>query len=325
MSHKLSVALALSTAPEETGRWLSELKKAMPDIQWHLAGDIPAHRAHEIKVAVVANPAKGSLKPFEHLEFIQSLWAGVEKLLTDETISEKVTIARMVDPALTRAMSETALWSVLSVHRKFFQYRAQQAQSLWQPLPQLSPENIDVFILGAGELGRAAAQTLSQNGYQVCTWSQSPQRRAAITGETALRITNYQGEESLYENLGRAHVVINLLPLTQKTENILNADFFGRMKNGAAIVNLARGKHLVEADLLDALNQNHLGYAILDVFQIEPLPIDHPFWGHPKITVLPHVAAITDPQSASQVVAAQIGRWIEGKPLCYVVDRHRGY
>jgi glyoxylate/hydroxypyruvate reductase len=304
--HTEHILLRIRGTPAECSRWQDALRAAMPHVVWHAEDPVDPAITQQIQVAVVANPAPGSLQGFSNLKLVQSLWAGVDGLLADTSIPEHLVIARMVDPAMSAAMAQTALWATLSLHRCFFQYAQQQQHTVWKALPQKKASDIHVAILGAGAMGSAAAASISAQGYPVSTW----------------RTTDAQ---HLHALLGKSQVVINLLPLTTQTRNLLNHEFFAAMPKGAGIVNLARGGHLVEKDLINALASGQVGHAVLDVFHAEPLAADHVFWRHPNITVLPHVAAITDPVSASQIVARQLKAWAAGQAIDYRVDRTRGY
>jgi glyoxylate/hydroxypyruvate reductase len=302
MSLQMLLAGRFDAAEREA--WWQALREAAPQCEWH-RDDRPFDRTH-IDVAVVANPAAGALARLPNLRLIQSLWAGVDKLLADATLPAHVALARMVDPAMNAAMAETALWAVLALHRRFFDYAAQQQQAQWQPLAQRRADEVQVLVLGAGQMGGAVAARLAAQGYRVSTW----RRRNAV---------------SVVDAVAGQEIVINLLPLTADTRGVLNAAVFAAMPRGAAIVNLARGAHVVDAELLTALDSGQLLRAVLDVFDQEPLPTDHAFWRHPKIAVLPHVAALTDARSAAQVVAANLRALVQNAPLQHLVDRGAGY
>jgi len=284
--------------------WWQALRAAAPEHAWWRDGE-PFDRA-TIDVAVVANPAPGALAELSKLRLIQSLWAGVDKLLADASIPANVPIARMVDPAMSAAMAETALWAVLGLHRRFFDYAAQQREASWMQHDQRRADEVNVLVLGAGHMGQAVAQRLAAQGYRVTTWRASDGAPLAPL-------------------LATTEIAISLLPLTPTTRGLLDARFFAALPKGASIVNLARGAQVVDADLIAALDAGHLQRAVLDVFATEPLPTEHPFWHHPQITVLPHVAALTDPRSAAGVVAANLRALARGEAVPHLVDRARGY
>lgn len=318
----MHILLRIRDAEDEIRRWHEALTRALPEVHWHLESALAPDLIDQIRVAVVANPPAGALRGYPKLEFVQSLWAGVDSLLADASVPEHLMIARMVDPAMAQSMAETALWATLSLHRGYFDYQAQQRARVWQDLPQRRASDVGVAVLGMGAMGLASARRIASLGYSVAAWhtGSARQESANLSG-----IQVVSGDKALSQVLAKSDVVINLLPLTAQTRGILNRDFFLAMRPGASIVNLGRGGHLMETDLLSVLDTGHLHHAVLDVFQTEPLPAESIIWAHPKITVLPHIAAITDPDSASQIVAKQIRAWAAGGPVEHVVQRSRGY
>ena len=302
----------------ERDAWAAALRLALP------AGDRLVLRRGEvddatIEVAIVANPSAGSLAGLPALRLIQSLWAGVDRLLGDASLPTGVPIARMVDPAMNAAMAETALWAVLSLHRGFFDYAAQQQARVWHQASQWRADEVPVLVLGCGQMGRAAAQRLVQHGYPVSAWARS------ADGPDQPGVARLHGDAALLPAVSASRIVVNLLPLTAQTRGVLDARLFEALPSGGAIVNLARGAHLVEADLLVALASGRVDRAVLDVFAVEPLPGEHPFWRHPRITMLPHVAAQTDLRSASAVVVGNLRALAEGRPVAHRVLPERGY
>jgi glyoxylate/hydroxypyruvate reductase A len=287
---------------DEREAWWQALRAAAPEFAW-FRGDA-SYDAATIDAAVVANPEPGLLATLPRLRLVQSLWAGVDKLMADATLPARVPLARMVDPAMNAAMAETALWAVLGLHRRFFDYAVQQAQGAWLPQPQRRADEVSVLVLGAGQMGGAAASRLAEQDYRVATW---------------------RARSGTPPPLAEAEIVIDLLPLTPATRGLIDARFLAALPRGASIVNLARGAHVVDADLIVALDSGHVHRAVLDVFATEPLPAAHPYWRHPRVTVLPHVAALTDMRSASTVVARNLWALARGEPIAHLVDRSRGY
>ena len=303
----------------ERDAYLRALREAVPECSWWSDedGEVPRDI---ISAAVVANPAPGVLSGLPRLRLVQSLWAGVEKLLADATVPPQVPLARMVDPLMTAAMTETAQWAVLSLQRGFFDYAGQQRAGMWQQHAQRRADELRVLVLGLGQMGRAVAACLAAHGYHVKAWHASAGARPVIDGVAA-----QAGADALPALLARSDIIVNLLPLTPATRGLLDARFLAALPAGASIVNLARGAHVVDDDLLAALDSGHVRRAVLDVFQYEPLPPGHRYWQHPQVTVLPHVAALTDPRSAAGVVANNLRALREGAPLMHLVDRARGY
>lgn len=302
---------------DERQSWQQALAQALPEGRWLDLDEARAQPA-AVQAAVVANPPPGSLQGLPALRLIQSLWAGVDRLLADATLPPGVPIARMVDPAMSAAMAQTALWATLALQRGFFGYARQQRQRLWRQHGQRRADECPVLVLGQGEIGGAVAQALARTGFPVTGWS----RRA---GEARGGVRRVAGAAALWQELPGAQVLVNLLPLTEATAGILDARLFAALPHGAGLVNLARGRHVVDADLLAALDRSQVGHAVLDVFHPEPLPPEHPFWTHERVTVLPHVAAQTDERSAAAVVAANLRALREGREPRHRVDRRTGY
>ena len=310
----MSILVAADFTPGEWADWMAALARALPgETLLRERGTQP----DAIDVAIVANPPRGALEGLPGLLLVQSLWAGVEKLLDDPTVPAHVPLARMVDPAMNEAMAETALWAVLSLQRDAFDYARQQQARHWAQHAQRGARDVTVAVLGLGQMGRAVALRLARNGHCVVGWSAHP---APLEG-----VETRAGDAALPGVLGAAQIVVNLLPLTPSTRGLFDAGTFALMPRDASLVNLARGAHVVEADLLAALDDGRLRHAVLDVFATEPLPPAHAFWSHPKVTVLPHVAAQTDPRSAAAVAAANVAALRSRRPLAHLVDRARGY
>jgi len=314
----MNLLLAGDFEAAERDQWHAALAQAMP--RHHLVAADELFDRTRIEVAIVANPLPGSLRGLPRLRLIQSLWAGVEGLLSDDTVPTDVPIARMVDPALGTAMAETAVWAVLSLHRGFYAYQRQQRQMVWRQLPQLRADELPITVLGLGAMGTACVRALTPLGYRITAWTRNDAPRELPQG-----VVHVHGDEALFPCLRGSSIVINLLPLTAATRGLLDARFFAAMPRGAALVNLARGAHVVEADLRAALGSGRLGHAVLDVFEREPLDPKHPFWRHPRVTVLPHAAALSDPRSAAQLVAANVQALLDGQPIAHLADRGRGY
>jgi glyoxylate/hydroxypyruvate reductase A len=300
----MAILLAADLDAAERAQWLALLREALPGET--LVDDRAGINAASIDIAIVAKPPSGALQGLPGLRLIQSLWAGVDSLLRDTSVPSDVPLARMVDPAMNQAMAETALWAVLALHRGFFDLAEAQRAAQWRGVGQRRADEVAVVVLGKGQMGTAVAFRLVANGYRVAGWSTT-------------------GHQSLASVLADAEIVINLLPLTPATTGLLNRETFALMRDGASLVNLGRGAHVVDTDLLDALASGRLSRAVLDVFHTEPLPADHVFWSHPRITVLPHVAAQTDPRSAARVVAENINALRAGRSPQHLVDRSRGY
>ncbi|MCP9308367.1 2-hydroxyacid dehydrogenase [Zymomonas mobilis] len=311
---KAPILLATRLSPMIEAQWQENLQAIMPEENILSLNQI--HDRRGIEIALVANPPSGILGDFPDLKWIQSLWAGVENLLTDKTLP-KIPICRLIDPDLAQAMAETVTAAVMAFHRDFDLYQSQQQQKLWRQHPPVSTRERSVTILGLGEMGRVSAAMLASLGFSVHGWSRSPKNLQDITC--------YHGEEGLRRSVDQANILVNLLPLTEQTRAILNRDIFQLLAPDACLINFGRGGHLVEAELLDYLEQDKIRHAFLDVFVQEPLPTEHPFWSHPKITVFPHIAATTNPVSASKVIAQNIRHYRQTGVIPVSCNRVLGY
>ena len=252
--------------------------------------------------------------PFTRCKAVLNLWAGVEKIVSNPTLTQS--LCRMVDPALTAGMVEWVLGHALRHHLGMDRHIVNPAH-VWDPTcPPIAAER-PVTVLGLGALGQACAAALQQVGFPLRGWSR--------TQKHIPNLTTFHGADGLKAALLGAEIVVLLLPKTPATENILNHETLAMLAPGAAILNPGRGHLIDDEALLAALTQGTLGHATLDVFREEPLPAEHPFWSHPRVTVTPHIAAETRPNSASRVVVDNIRRGEAGLPFLHLVDRARGY
>ena len=271
----------------------------------------------EIVYALVWRPQPGLLASLPNLKLILSLGAGIDHILVDPLLPRGVPIVRLVDPYLIAAMSEYVVLQVMRLHRRDLDYQAQQQTGVWRELPQKNAGERPVGILGFGAIGQDAAQKLAGLGFPVSGWTRQPREIAGFT--------TYAGVSGLPRLLAGSEVLVCLLPLTGATEGILNARTFGLLPEGAGLVNASRGAHLVEADLIPALDRGQLSAAALDVFRDEPLPPGHPFWRHPRILITPHIAGVTNPVTAAPIILDNIRRCVAGRALLHRVDPARGY
>jgi len=307
--------ILFASSSDDPADWVPTLMAELPEAEIRVHPDVgdPAG----IDYALVWKPPPGLLAALPNLKAILSLGAGVDALLADPTLPGGVPLARLVDPGLTVGMTDYVCWQVLAAHRRAADYRAQQARVRWRPLAEaLAPER-RVGVMGLGELGADAARMLAALRFDVAGWSRSAK---SIPG-----VACFSGAEGLAEFLARTEILVCLLPLTPQTAGVLDADLFARLPRGAHVINAGRGGHLVDTDLLAALDSGQVSTAALDVFHDEPLPAVHPFWRHPRVTVTPHVASVTHARSAARTIAADIRRLEAGQPPAHPVDRRRGY
>jgi glyoxylate/hydroxypyruvate reductase A len=309
------MAVLFLAALDAAVAWRAELERLIPGIDlrvWPELGDPTA-----IEAALVWRSPPGLLASLPNLRLIVSLGAGVDGLVDDPLLPPGVPIVRLVDPYMTVAMSEYVQLQVLRLHRQDVTYLVQQRHGRWQPLPQPNAAERRVGVLGLGVLGGDAALKLRVLGFEVMGWSRTEKKLPGIRC--------FHGATGLDALLARSEILVCLLPLTPATSGILAAGPFSRLPRGAAIVNCARGGHLVEADLLAALDSGQLSAAVLDVFGDEPLPPEHPFWRHERIIVTPHVAAQTHAPTAALAVADTLRRLVASKPLLNRVDASQRY
>jgi glyoxylate/hydroxypyruvate reductase len=309
------MALLFHSSADSASRWQSKLTGLNPELDiriWPDFGD-----PSEIDYALVWRPEPGLLASLPNLKLILSLGAGVDHILDDPQLPQGVPIVRLVDPYLTAAMSEYVALQVLRLHRQDLDYRIQQEAEIWRELPQKNASERPVGILGLGEIGQHTGGKLANLGFPISGWSRS--------ARTIAGFTTYAGAAGLTQMLGKTEILVCLLPLTSQTKGILCARNFAALPVGAAIVNAGRGGHLVEEDLIPALDSGQLSATALDVFREEPLPPGHPFWHHPRILVTPHIAGITNPATAAPIILDNICRFEEGRPLMNQVDPAQGY
>ena len=294
--------------------WRKAFAAALPTMPFHIWPDVAEFEA--VRYALVWNPPPGLLGTFPNLTAVLALGAGVDNLLADPTTPD-VPIIRLLGAGLAPQMAEYALCAVLHFHRAMPDYHAQQAKSVWRPLAPVLSSQWTVGVMGTGVIGGLIATNLVTLGYKVRGWSRSGTR---IDG-----VESFAGDAQLASFLSGSRVVINALPLTDKTAGILGARNFMSMPGGSYVVNIGRGGHLIEDDLLAALDSGHIAGAMLDVFNEEPLPATHPFWSHPRVVVTPHIAGVTVASEAEAQVIENVKRMERGESPVGVVDRERGY
>ena len=297
---------------DEWSRAMAAAGSGLETVPWPYEGDPAA-----IDYALVWSPPRGELAGYPNLKAIFSLGAGIDHFKSDPDLPRHLPVVRMVEPALTAGMTEYVVLWVLHHHRSMLDYARQQRERRWSGLPQVLAARRRVGILGLGTLGQDAAGKLAPLGFALSGWSRRPKQ---VPG-----VESFHGAGGLTRFLARCDILVCLLPLTAETEGVLNRESFAAMPRGAAIINAARGGHLVEEDLIPALDSGQLSGATLDVFRQEPLPEDHAFWDHPRIILTPHAAASTIPETAAVAVAENIARFEAGQPLRNVVDWEQGY
>jgi glyoxylate/hydroxypyruvate reductase A len=310
------MAILLCTKTSSMNDWRDALLAEDPSLEIRLfpeAGD-PA----DIEAAVCWNQHDmGELRRYPNLKLIVSMGAGVDHLLRPPGPPPGIPVARLKDHRLTTGMTEFVVLNVLRFHRQDLEYRALQAARVWEELPAPDTAKRRIGILGLGELGAASARALLSFGFPVLGWTRTPREIEGVKG--------FHGAEGLDAMLRQTDILCCLLPLTPQTRGVINARTLALLPRGAFVINSARGGHVVAADLLAALDSGHIAAAALDVFEPEPLPAEHPYWGHPQVLVWPHAAAITIPSSAAPQVVENLRRARDGRELINLVDFSAGY
>ena len=314
----MTLLFATSWNPNgEYGRaWQKRLRDRDRDLDLRVWPDTMGDPS-EIDAALVWAPRPGLMASLPNLKVVLSLGMGVDHIFQDPGYPKQVPVCRVVDDDLIERMSEWCVHSVLHYHRDADKYDADQAKRAWNPVPNIHATERRIGIMGMGAIGADTALKLKALNFDVAGWSRSPKD---IPG-----IESFFGEPMLDEFLARSDYVICLLPLTPETEGILDARAFDLMPRGGGVINAARGGHVVDMDLIAALGSGQLSFAKLDVFREEPLPEEHPFWGHPRIRITPHNAGITNPDTAADQILDNYRRALDGDELQNVVDPERGY
>lgn len=305
----------LYKADPERGRiWSKVFAERAPAMRfdvWPQVGDL-----REVEYLVAWEPPPELLASLPNLRVLFSTGAGVDHLDL-ASLPPGISVVRMVEPGIVNGMIEYVTMSVLALHRNLVDYVRLQAAGEWHPLRVLPAASRRVGVMGLGVLGQAVLKRLDVFGFPLYGWSQSLKNIAGVT--------TYAGRESLDCFLGHCDILICLLPLTTATRGILDGKVFSALPRGAALINVGRGAHLDHAALLDALDSGQLSAAILDVSEPEPLPPAHPFWRHSRILFTPHIASVTQPETAALMVIDNLARHQRGEPLHDLVDRARGY
>ena len=307
------VTFLYKSDPVRGAVWARLFAERAPQYEFRMWPDVgdPA----QVRFLAAWEPPDDIVRRFPNLELLFSVGAGVDQFDLG-ALPPGLPVVRMIEPGIVNRMVEYVCWAVLSLHRDMPAYLRQQAEIVWQVVPHRATERRRIGVLGIGVLGRAVLERLRDFGFDCAGWSRT---RHALD-----RIDSYAGDE-LDAFLGRTDILVCLVPLTDDTRGMLNANLFAALPRGAQLVHVGRGPHLCDEDLRAALDSGRIDHAIVDVCDPEPLPAGHWLWRHPRVWLTPHVASATQPETAVEAVLDNLGRLARGEPLIGVVDRARGY
>jgi glyoxylate/hydroxypyruvate reductase A len=306
------MSLAIISPGRNPAIWIDALRHHQPDIAIQVYPDIS--RPEEVEMVLLWQHPPGYLSTLPNLKLISSLGAGVDHILSDPAVPESMPIVRIVDEKLTWSMTNYVIMGVLNFHRQLTRYQADQKRKVWD---MSNPEiPVKVGVMGVGALGGDVLDKLNYLGFSVAGFGFSEKSDFPYP---------YFSKNSLREFLSEINVLVCLLPLTPETEGILSLELFEKCTPGTYLINVARGKHLVEEDLIPALEKGYLSGALLDVYCKEPLPADHSFWDESRIQLTPHIASVTNPQAAAPQIIENFRRLKANQPLQNLVNRQRGY
>lgn len=313
--NKEKMSLLLIAPNRDMSSWKNALHEVDPNLDIEVWPEVSDKK--RVQFIVCWNQPKHVLGQYPNLKAVSSLGAGADHLLNDDSLPKEVNICRVVSPSLVQQMKEYVLGATLNIHRNFVHYIRQKDAGKWQPHNHPMASDLSVGIMGLGELGRPVARQLSQVGYNVLGWARSK--------KDLQNVETFAGPDEFEAFLNNTQILICLLPLTQDTEGLLNLDVFKELKRPAWVINAARGEHLVDEDLIYALDSNILRGAWLDVFSEEPLPDKHAFWNRKNIIVTPHIASITKPTEVAEQIIDNYKRALSGMELNHAISRDQGY
>ena len=306
--------IAYKSDPLRGAHWQRWLAQHAPDIQLHIWPEIDD--AEQVEVLVAWQPPDDVMATFPNLKALMSVGAGADQFDLSK-LPPELPVVRMIEPGLTQGMVEYVTFAVLGLHRDMPRYFQQQHEQLWQTHRIYTAGERRVGVMGLGELGQASLKQLVSLGFNCAGWSRTPRD---IDG-----VRCWHGSEQLAEFLAWSDILVCLLPLTDTTRGLLNAELFAQLPSGAALVQVGRGPQLNDDHLLAALASGQLSAAVIDVTDPEPLPAGHPFWHHPAIWLTPHIASQTQTDSAVAALVENLRRYQRGEPMVGVIDRNRGY
>jgi glyoxylate/hydroxypyruvate reductase A len=299
----------------QTGAWAEDLARALPGVEtlgWQEGELLPA-----CDYAVLWNPSAGLLAQLDKVKAVLLMGAGADAILKFGDALPGVPIVRLGDAGMAMQMAEYVAYATLRYFRRFDEYEEQARHGLWAPLPPHVKEEFTVGVMGLGKLGLRVVETMRGFGFPVRGWSRTPKDLPGVAC--------YAGMDALDDFLSGTRVLVSLLPLTRETNNLLDRRRLATLPQGAYVINVARGAQVAEPDLLTLIRAGHIAGATLDVFRNEPLPAPHPFWDEPRITITPHISAVTIRGEAVRQIAQKIAAFEADQPVDDIVDRNLGY
>ncbi len=294
--------------------WYKALKSKLPNAVIEVYPNV--NNFASVDFVICWKPNKNVLQQFPNAKVIQSVGASIDHITNSQSV-KNITISRIIDPQLSQDMWEFLLSVVMTQLKNTKTYLDQQKHEIWKQHNYKTINNTTVSILGLGNIGGYVARKFASIGFRVKGWSNSEKQ--------ILNVSSFYGNSQLDSFLNDSDFLINLLPLTDKTKGILNKSTFQKLPKNSFLINVGRGEHVVETDLIESLNSSKLSGALLDVFAVEPLPKTHAFWCHPKILITPHVASLTNVESASEQIVDNYNRFINNKKLLHTVSLEKGY
>lgn len=296
--------------------WIEAFRKVAPDLTLRPLRELSKEERETARFTVLGNASSDELMALPNLVWAQSLWAGVDGIV-DTCAAQNIALTRLVDPDMARTLSEYVLMAALSLHRNLYAHMAQQLEADWTKHCAPLPKDRTIAVLGLGEIGTVTARRLAANGFRVLGWARSQKDI-----ETVECLSGVEGLNTL---LPQTDILVLLLPLTPQTEGLVDAEFLAKTKSGVSLINGARGALIEDEALLSALDNGQVSHVVLDVFRKEPLPTHHTYWRHPRVTVTPHVAATTRPETAVPIAVANIRGFLATGQSPDTVSPKRGY
>lgn len=308
----MSIAIIFNNRKLED--WQEKLAALFVDTKVEVYPEIS--NPNDVEFIVAWKPHEGYIKEFPNAKVIQSAGAGIDHLLHTK-LPEEVKVTRIVDEGLKQEMFEHVLACVMISMKNMYKYSKDKENKSWSPTSYQSIKETTISILGLGEIGKFVSEKLVNIGFKIKGWSNSHKQ---LNG-----VESFSGKDEVHKAINNTNFIVNILPLTNETKGILNRDLFSKVSENTVLINVGRGAHLVDNDLIDAIDSNLIKEAYLDVFNEEPLPIDHPFWENEKVFMTPHVASITNTSSALLQIEDNYNKMKQKAILNNEVSLEKGY